>query len=67
MTGLNTCHTFHATKADGSTVLSLYRRIDLHEVALVAVVALIDRSAQPAFIGDRLCEALDRERLSRAG
>jgi hypothetical protein len=65
MTSLNTTHTFALIEGPPRALL-FFRRVDIHELAQVACLVLTDRTISGQEIGHRLCEALDRELITRA-
>jgi hypothetical protein len=64
---LETVHTFQPKKQeDGSWMLNVFRRVDTHEIKLVAILALIgDKEHDAEQVGRELCAVLNRELETR--
>lgn len=67
MTALDNLHTFSVTKMpDGTAVVEIFRRVELHELLKVAGFIIHDKASDFSAISEKLCQSLDLELASRA-
>jgi RNA-binding protein YhbY len=66
MTALDNLHTFAVTKMpDGTAVVEIFRRIELHELLKVSAFMIYDKASDFSAISEKLCQSLDLELASR--
>jgi len=63
---LGRLHLFDAVaQQDGTTNIRVFRRDELRELKLVGIFVQCDKAVEVRKFGEILCEALDRELVSR--
>ncbi len=66
MTALDNLHTFSTSmQVDGTAIIEIFRRIELHEVRKVSTFLLFDKASDFAVIGEKFCQTLDLELAQR--